>query len=182
MIKRQLIKYILSLSLFCLIAGCLFLSPSYGQETGLHTTLTWSTNSYVPANYPGKRLPVPGSLIEVIADLETRASTIRKLDFQWFLNDQLQRQASGNGQRNFQFIAPNSPGSKLEVKLEAREQGLRVASKELTIKIVRPQVVIYAANNSFLARNKYQLANHQQVKFSAVPYFFNIQNLNNLDF
>ena len=180
--KKQILKFTVCFSFLLLISCCLFFNPSQGKDAKIKTNLTWSTNTYVPFNYSGKALPVPGSLVEVTANLEERPSIIRKLDFYWFLNNQLQNQAYSKGKHTFKFLVPSSGSRTLSIKLEVKDQGKLVVSKKLSIKTVAPQVIIYSKQNSFLAIKDHKIPNHQQVKFEAIPYFFNIQNLNNLDY
>jgi len=55
---------------FLIFVFCfLWFFPVQSQTSEINITLTWSADTYVPLDYPGKALPTRGSNIEVVATL-----------------------------------------------------------------------------------------------------------------
>lgn len=182
MTTKQIPKLSLYLAGLLIVFGWLIFAVWPSQAATAQVILTWSTDTYIPYDYIGKALPVPGSLIEVVANLTQKPSKIKNLDFDWSLGYKAQNQASGRGQQVFKFLAPSSGRRTLAVQLEIRDQGKLIALESLTIQTVDPQILIYSNQSPFLAVKKYQLSNYQQIDFRAVSYFFNTQGPNNLDY
>ena len=67
--KQNLISYLpFLIFVFCF----LWFFPVQSQTSEINITLTWSTDAYVPLDYPGKALPTKGSIIEVAANIDSR--------------------------------------------------------------------------------------------------------------
>lgn len=185
--------------------------------------LDWSTDTYIPLNYPGKALAINNSLIKVNAiPIAKSAANIESLQYQWYLDDAFVPTASGKGKTTFYFRARKSEGSTHEVRLKILDaNGNQLTQKNLLIKIAAPEIGLaygevtdeQIENNREISEEaqapivnfdkieselKYTLINpaetlplycyaqsshpQQNVYFSAMPYFFNVKNINGLDF
>lgn len=180
--KKQII--ISCFSVFSFIFCFIFFNYALAQSPTAHLTLTWSTDTYVPADYPAKALPVSQSLIEVVAVADESTSP-QKLYYTWFLNNYLQESQSGQGKQVFSFRADginNRPSIKAVVRNEQKEF---LAEKEIIIKIVEPEVVIskLSYNNNIKQTSRaYYLKSQSTALFSAKPYFFNIKKPDQLNY
>jgi len=87
---------LISCLLFLVFVFCfLWFLPVQSQTPQINITLTWSTNTYIPLDYPGKALPVKGSVIEVAANIDSQEVNPQELNYRWFLNKHLQTEQSG---------------------------------------------------------------------------------------
>ena len=172
--------------LFLLIIGCwLFIAaPTKGQTPETDIVLTWSTNTYVPLNYQGKALPIKGSVVKVTANINSSEFNPQELIYDWFLDDDIQKSDSGQGKQVFQFNIDKSSAKKhlIRVKIENIEGVLLGTSSYLVIMPQNPEIVLEANIFSKNPNKEYQISGEQEVKFIAKPYFFNIKNIDELDY
>ncbi len=195
--KQKTKKYLLGLAfglLIILMADYLsFVPPATGQAQGAEITLTWSTDSYTPSSYPGKALPVRGSIVEVAANIESRGINPQEVVYDWFLNDYFQKSASGEGKQVFKFDTEGSIKRRHLVKVEIKNKDgeLLGSSSYLPIELHEPQIVlrpiesntkILSLEDPQLISQKYQISANQEIEFVAQPYFFNIENINELNY
>jgi len=151
--------------------------------------LYWSANSYVPFGYQGRILPTKGSLVTVSAFLEISEGNPRNLKYSWFLDDVFQETKSGYGRDDFQFGIRRSNNASHTVQLKVfNESRSFFAEESVTIPITRSEVVIYSKaeaqiNLPYTASVKdFDLITDEESSFLALPYFFNIKNLEDLEF
>lgn len=157
------------------------------QEGSL--SLYWSADTYVPFGYQGKRLPTTGSKVSVSAELEILSGNPRSLKYSWFLDDIFQGSKSGYGRDSFQFWATRSKNTSHTILLKVfQENGTFTVEKSITIPITSPELVIYGKDSNQInlpyaasIKDSDVIANKES-SFSALPYFFNIKDLKNLEF
>ena len=162
---------------FLLITSCcLFITElAESQTSQIDITLTWSTDTYTPLGYQGKALPVRDSNIEVVANINDSSVDPKKLIYNWFINDYFKKESSGLNKQVLKFNAAITTNDKNSIRLEIKNTNnafLGVAY--LSIKTHQPEITILA--------NKYEIKSNQEVQFIAKPYFFNINNINELDY
>ncbi len=90
--KFKKTTYLLSF-IICLLFAVycsLFIVPVQSQTPQIEITLTWSTNTYVPLDYPGKALPSRGSTVEITANIDSPGINPQELIYNWFINDIIQ--------------------------------------------------------------------------------------------
>lgn len=178
MTKVKKINYCLLLVVFSLLS----ITPVQSQTPTAEITLTWSTNTCVPLDYPGKALPTGKSAIEVIAILDwttgQKQINSQELIYNWFLNDSIQKEASGRGKDFFRFNLKESSTKRYAVQLEVKnkQEDLIAASSYLYLRPVQPEIIIQSENSN------YQVSANQQKEFIAQPYFFNIQSPDELNY
>jgi len=177
--KKVVTFIILSLITYHL---CLILVLAQSQD--LEASLTWSTNTYLPIGYSGKALPIKDSSVEVVANIDKKTISIANLDFLWFLDREVKRYASGLGKDSFEFVVTKPSGDEHEITLEIRNSnGTLLLRKYLSILISAPQIVVYQTNPHLQAlTNQSQIKSNQKLEITALPYFFNIGNLKELDY
>lgn len=180
--KTSLIYYFL-LVIFCLVS----LNSAQSQNSEIGVTLTWSTDTYTPPSYLGKPLPVRGSIIETVANIDSQTIDPEELNYQWFLDHRLQEATSGLGKQAFKFNIGDIINREHSVKVEIRNrQGeLLGSSAYLSIEAQKPEIVFKAEATrleSVDLKQRYLVSAEQEVNFIAIPYFFNIDRIEELDF
>jgi len=187
--KQSLISYLLFLVfVFCF----LWFLPVQSQTSEINITLTWSTNTYTPFDYPGKALPVKGSVIEVAANIDSQEVNPQELNYRWFLNKHLQTEQSGQAKSVLGFPVKWTSENEQSIRVEIRDKEENLlGSAYLDIGIVQPQVVIQPITNKGTLPlessvssiiKEYQISAEQETSFIAQPYFFNISSINELNF
>ncbi len=152
-------------------------------------SLYWSANSYTPFGYQGRALPCHGDLVEVEADLKLSVGDVDNLQFSWFLDGVFQAKDSDYGRDNFEFRVRREGGRShtVLVKIFNKTRSFYV-EKDIVIPITNPELVIYKKNhgvNSPVYLNTlkaFKVPSNEEVKFLALPYFFNINKLDGLEF
>jgi len=188
MTKIKKINYCLLAIVFCF----LWFFPVQSQTPQINITLTWSTDTYVPLDYPGKALPTRGSTIEIAANVDwpTKAQEInpQELIYNWFLDDHIQKADSGQGKQIFQFNIGDSLTRRrlVKVKIENTE-GTLIASTPsyLSIKPRQPEIILEAKIPFLEPLNsirEYQISANQEIEFTVRPYFFNIKDIDELNY
>ncbi len=151
--------------------------------------LYWSANSYVPFGYQGRILPTKGSLVTINAYLEISGGNPENLKYSWFLDDIFQETKSGYGRDNFQFGIRRLNNASHIVRLKVfNESRSFFAEKSVTIPITHSEVVIYSKTEAQInlpyatSIKDFDLITDEESSFLALPYFFNIKNLEDLEF
>ncbi|MFC1700944.1 hypothetical protein ACFLZ0_02305 [Patescibacteria group bacterium] len=183
------LKYFLLIIIFCLFIPVL---PINGQNTTSldAITLTWSTNTYIPAEYSGKALPTFGSKIEVVAIINDPNINQQKALYSWsfFRNNYLQERITEKGKQTFNFDIGNSIYNIYSIELEIQDEQSNIIgqSQSISIKPIKPQIILQSKLTAFDYSNinlkKYHAFPNQTIEFKATPYFFGTQNIDELNY
>jgi len=121
------IKYYLLLFIIC---SSSLIGPSLSQAVEQGVTLTWTTDTYVPLNYYGKALPSRGSNVEVVAQLDSLQLNPEELNFNWFLNNHIQKEGSGINKQIFIFTISESifKNNIIKVEISNLENTINISS------------------------------------------------------
>lgn len=160
------------------------------QEISLKSfELFWSVNTYTPFGYQGKKLPTKGSIVTVNADLKIFGEDPKNLKYSWFLDDIFQESKSGYAQDTFKFGIRRSNGASHIVLLKIfDEERSFVIEKSITIPVSKPEIVICRKDNNPInpyysaSAKEFSVISDQESSFLAFPYFFNVTNLEDLEF
>jgi len=149
--------------------------------------LYWSADNYVPFDYQGRILPTKGSWVIIDVDLEILGEDPENLKYSWFLDGTFQDYKSGYGRDNFKFGIRRSKGASHTILLKVfNESRSFLVEKSITIPITNPELVIYnnnPINLSYTASNKdFDVVSNEENSFFALPYFFNVKSLEDLEF
>ena len=146
--------------------------------------LVWSADTYTPSGYTGKSLPTINSQITA-AIISKKNSNFKNYYYSWYLDNNLDEKASGLGKDEFSFLSLKPANNTYAISVRiGNKNGLFVDNLQTIIKVDRPQVIIYqSSDKSINILSKEITANsNSQINIFALPYFFNILNLNDLDF
>ena len=154
-----------------------FLPPTrvVSGQTANPVIITWQANNYFPADYAGRAAVTPGT--PVIASVEiienNKLVDISKSDIRWYVNDEFK--SGGSGLKTFSFITKQR-GSGYETLRASVGVGDASFQNSVQINIVQPEVVLDAKSSDKTVRARTQLS------LSAIPFFFNVDSLNELSF
>jgi len=101
----------------------LLINPSLNQAAEQSVTLTWTTDTYVPLSYQGKALPSRGSNIEVVAQLDSLQLNPEELNFNWFINNHIEKEGSGINKQIFKFTISESISKNHIIRVEVTDLG-----------------------------------------------------------
>jgi hypothetical protein len=178
-------------SLLIFFVACLLLviccAPANAQSVSNNLVLSWSANTFVPSDYPGKSLPTYGSLVDLTVDAASSAGKTEGLNFIWFLNGDKQIFSSGKNQSEFIFRVSASAGASISIGVQVQDDnGNTVAGMATAIPVVSSEVILYSDKSSSgygsQSRNSIQTAPGQEVQLLAAPYFFNVGSPKELEY
>ncbi|MCH7677422.1 hypothetical protein IH879_21080 [candidate division KSB1 bacterium] len=155
---------IISVVLGILLLGTF--TPVAGQATP-EFLVTWKANTYVPAGYQAKALPIRGSQVEVSFELidNGKIADLSRSTIRWFINFKLQE--TGIGNKTFAFTITPYDNRIPSIKILILDYKGAELKHLFDIPIAEPDVVIDT---------------NDQRNFRGLPYFFNVNNINSLDF
>lgn len=141
--------------------------------------LNWETNSFNPMSYKMKNLPTRNSLINLSAQILNYNDT-KNIIFKWYLNTILKD--AGKNKTNFNFY-PTTLIGKDYIRMEIETPDGNSFSKSISIPIVSPEIIIYKINNNYKEfKKELKISTNEQLNLIAIPYFFNINKIKDLNF
>lgn len=145
--------------------------------------LSWSADSYVPADYEGKALPTRNSQIRVAAEPAKKLPLDPdKLYYNWSLDDDYAGYASGLGKSVLRFQVTKWTGDTHIITLQVKDANdILLDTSVLSITIVDPQLLLTKQNEDYALQNSLSTGTGQEIKFFAVPLFFHIRTLADID-
>lgn len=133
-----------------------------------NVSLLWRTNTFVPADYEGKALPIVGSTISLTAFPEIKGESPDDLLYTWSVNAESQVR-NILGEQEFSFtVTKNVSSVFVSVEVSTLNQSF-TASKALNISLVKPQILLDTPPFLFLVPGG-------KTDVNAQPYYFNIAN------
>lgn len=135
--------------------------------------MTWRANSYVPAEFTGKAMPIEATTVTVSFEVVDggRFANLSGHTIYWYLNDELIK--SGVGTQQVSFRAPIRGNHDIRVKVN-NYNGTSLV-KTLEISAIRPEAVV-------VAKFPKNIFSSQKIQVMGMPYFFNVTKQNRLDF
>jgi hypothetical protein len=174
---------------FFIMEEMLLESPSSKEINLIDFDLYWSADTYVPFGYQGRALPAKEGWVDISSYLKISGENPKNLKYSWFLDDVFQEYKSGYGRTNFRFGVRRNKGNSHTVLLKVfNENRSFLINKSITIPITDPDVVIYSALNNHVSL-PYTISSkdsiiftHKVNSFLALPYFFSISTMEDLEF
>ena len=169
MLKKFLVSFII------VLAGLSITSVRAAQTPTNGVAISWSTNTYTPASFPGKKLPTSHSPITawVTVFQNGKAVDASNYHFSWYVGSTLIQ--SGQNLQKITFNAPK--GTELILNLQARVQdengALSVAN--IQVPVINPRVAIEANYPG-------KIVSGNSATVTALPYFFNISTPDSLTY
>ena len=129
-------------------------------------SLVWRTNTFVPADYEGKALPIVGSTITLTAFPEVKGESPDNLLYTWSV-DAESRVRNILGEQEFSFtVMKNVSSIFISVEVSTLNQSVTI-TKALNISLAKPHVLLNAGPFLFLTPG-------EKIDLGAQPYYFNI--------
>ncbi|MEK9180480.1 MAG: hypothetical protein AAB897_03650 [Patescibacteria group bacterium] len=167
------IKFIVVAALVALFFAAQFLSAQAQAQPYLW--ITWHAESYAPPGFGGKILPTAGSPItasfEVIGG--GKPANVSAQTVYWYLNNELISNKAGT--KTVKFNAPSRTSALLDLRIELPTYPGGLLLRTARIPVVSPEAVIEAPYPD-------KAFSGAQIKATGRPYFFNIQNISELNF
>jgi len=149
----------------------LFTTPSNIKINNVE--LIWSTDTYTPYEYKGRKLASPGSKITIEALVNTSNGSSADLKYSWFYENIFQKNKSGYGKDSFYFYANQLPKGAHTIRVQIFNDNRNIfEEKEIKIPIVDTELFI---TSSIISPGR-------EFSFKAKPYFFSINKLTDLEF
>jgi len=166
--------FIFSVSIFYFLFSIFYLA---GAQTSPQFLVSWQAQSYIPNWYQGKILPTNGTPTEISFELidKGKLADLSKTKVRWYINDELvKNEENGLGIKSLKIITPNYSGQETEIRISVVDYlGGETLDKIIKIPVVGPEVLI----DSPYPDKKISAGSSI---FQAIPFFFNIKNLNSL--
>lgn len=174
--KKQLLNCLITeLLLFAVIVFGLINGAHAQTQSPPQIILTWRANNFYPANYKGKVAVTQSTPVTVSAEmlLNNKLIDLSQAVFTWYVDDEIKN--SGQNIKEITFTAQKPEGDshfvRVTVKVDDRnlETSIRIpVSKHLIIlETPYPDQLVKAETKA---------------QIQAVPYFFNISSLADLNF
>jgi len=155
------------------ILGVVLFSDTGAQSATI--LITWRTQTYVPRDFPGKALPIPGS--PITASLEAivggKTADLSNTTIYWYLDGH--QIGGGTGVWNMTLQAPSGSSGVASLRAQIENlAGARVA-KTIYIPVVSPEAIIESPyyNGQFSG---------ESANVKAMPYFFSVADPSRLSF
>jgi len=169
---RQLlnIKFIGLMGLISLL-GLIGLAKLASAQSAPEFIVSWRAASYVPSDYQGKILPSKSTAIEMGFDLidNGKIADLSRSQITWVTNNKEIK--SGLGAKNA-VISNNGSEQLIRVSVDYKNSFIE---ETFSIPSAKPEIIV----DTKLSGNSLSLRDYM---FSALPYFFNINNLSELLF
>lgn len=154
-------------------------SVSLATNPDFSYIISWKALTYVPADYKGKILASDGSEIEISFDAVNNQGKIvdlSKQTIEWRLNNNILK--SGVGLKSIKFTADKNADQVITITVpNYSDSKYKIAelNTSTTISLMPPELIIKSPypNKTVAVGEK---------MFEALPYFFNISNIGQLNF
>lgn len=148
-------------------------SGKVGAQTAPEFMATWRAESFVPADFKGKALPTKKTRVEVVFNLidNKKIAELRNVEVRWYVDNKLQQR--GNGMQSFMFVVPDIAADENEIRIEIPDYKGVSIEKTIAIPITSPHLVI---KSPYLGNE----IKRGEITLTALPYFFNAQNIGEL--
>ncbi|MDP3901646.1 MAG: hypothetical protein Q8Q37_01550 [bacterium] len=155
------------LAIILIAVGYILTAGSTSAQTAPQFMVNWKANDYVAPDYLGKILPTRNTKVDVGFELidNNRPLNLSNYQIRWYVNDKLR--TSGSGKKGFSFninAITHSPQIIKIIVVNYRETDLE---KTFVIPVVNPEVHLQSLGD---------------YKFGVRPFFFNVININNINF
>lgn len=166
------------------LLSVLFRYAAPAKSANNNFILAWTADSYIPENYQGKALPTQGGRIKVICmPTKKLPQNPDNLYYRWLLDGEIMGWAGGQGKAFFNFKATENAGQTHEVESQVLDENENVIWRSrINIRIAPTQILIKEKNSDYALKNNFSIATGKEAILSALPLFFQIKNLKELNF
>lgn len=160
-----------------IVIALIFIFGSRGRAQILNPVIiTWQADNFYPADYAGRALPSFGTPVTVTAEVlqNNKLLDVSQANFLWYVDENLV--ARGVGLKQMTFNAQAGSGGYDFVRVVVQAANNNSFENSTRVYVTRPTVVLEGdfPNQTASAGS--------QILIQAIPYFFNITSLNDLNF
>lgn len=151
--------------------------PADAQSSPIQFLTSWKADSYVPSWYGGKILPSLGSNIMVNFELTDNGKIVdlSQVVVRWYVDDNLMsNEDEGLGIKSLKIRAPQATGDDIKVRIAVvGYKDISELNKIVSIPVSEPEAVIDFPHYNLTINRNGNI-------FRALPFFFNLKDLNKL--
>ncbi len=137
--------------------------------------LTWQANNFYPADYRGKAMATQGTPVTVSAEIfiNNKPIDLSQAVFTWYVDDEIKN--SGQNLKEITFAAEKPEGDSHFVRVTVKVGG-RDLETSIRIPVSKHLIILETPYPDQLVRTEIK------TQIQALPYFFNISSLADLNF
>jgi len=164
--------------LILLIISIYFLPKQTNSQTNPQIIFSWQAKNFYPSDYAGKALPTKNSLVSVSLEAfnNNKFIDLSKNPIAWYVDDK--KISSGIGLKSLLFKIEPEFSENLFIKAVIQFDEGKIIENSFLLPIVNPQLTIDLP----YFQKTISLFADSLVKIKTIPYFFNINSLNEIDF
>jgi len=149
--------------------------------------LVWSTDSYVPYDYPGRALPAIDGYINASVIIAVTGGSSENLQYSWFVDNLFDESQSGYGRKDFKFGIRRGEGETHTILVKIfNEDNSFYMEKSTTIPIVKQEILIYPSIKNLLfseeTNKTMAVSSNRKISFVTKPFFFSIKKATDLNY
>ncbi len=182
---KSFLKFFFAIAIISVIVPLgYFMSANRVKSASDNFVLTWSSDSYIPQNYEGRALPTHSSKISVVVlPIKKLSPDPETLYYRWLLDNRVFGANSGQGKSSFDFVATKWGGEAHDIELQILDaDGNLAESYFISIPIVEPQILLVTPASNYTAKDSLAAQTNQEINLFAMPLFFSIKNISELNF
>ncbi len=149
-----------------IFAASVFAVSAFAQTSPPQIWITWRAVTYLPDNYQGRALPVPGATVIAAVDMMEggRPANLSGQTTYWYLNDQVLQ--TGMGLTRIKFTVPSgTTGGAIALKITMPDYKDGI-TKTIRIPVSSPEAVVQEVPGNRIQSRSFTL--------HALPYYFNV--------
>jgi len=152
--------------------------------SSFNVSLVWHADTFVPASYEGKALPIVGSRVTVIALPEIRNENPENLLYTWSVNAESRVRNVLDEQEFSFFVTKNVSFVSIMVEVSNLSKSVTV-KRAINVPVVKPSVVLYhnkGKDGSGLSNKPLFIAPGTAISILAQPFYFHTSATGNLSY
>lgn len=142
--------------------------------------ISWRSSNFVPSVYEGRVLPIKNSMVEIgfdLVDATGKFVDVSKQKIQWNIN--YEPYQTGVGLKKIKLFISNSDKDVVEILMSNYTDSKYKTSSEVsqfaTLSAFSPKAILHTSD-------PYRAFHIGENRVVAIPYFFNVNSINNLLF
>lgn len=142
--------------------------------------VSWKSSSFIPSTYEGRALPIKNSMVDIgfdLVDSTGKFIDISKQKVQWNINHEVYQ--TGVGLKKIKLFISNSDQDVVEILIsnytDSKYKTPSEISQFVTLSAFSPKAIIHTSD-------PYRALHAGENRIVAIPYFFNVNSINNLLF
>lgn len=146
-------------------------------------SVVWSADTFVPADYEGKALPIVGSVVTVTALPDIRGENPEDLLYTWYVDSESRVRGVANEQSFSFHVTKNVLFVPVVVEVSNAGQSMLVR-QALTIPVMHPSVVLYHSpeKSTALSPDAFSMNPGGKMNVYARPFYFHVQRASDLSY